>query len=251
MSDAEAARQEAARAGRGFGGAASAYVAGRPGYPPELVAWLLGDARDVVDVGAGTGKLTAALIGDGRRVTAVEPDDGMRAALRREVPSATAVGGTAESLPLQDASADALVFGQAWHWVDVDAASAEAARVLRPGGTLGLIWNIRDSSVPWIAELGRIMRGSPAEHAIETDGVRVAAPFGPLERRTLAWDRPATVDEVVALAASRSYVIALPVEEQRDVERRIRQLLAERPETAGRDRIAIPYRTTAFRVRRP
>ena len=244
-------RRTGALAGRGFGSAAGAYVAGRPGYPAHAVDWLVGDARDVVDVGAGTGKLTAALVGAGRRVTAVEPDAGMLEALRDEVPGAVAVLGAAEALPLDDGSADALLLGQAWHWVDVDAASAEAARVLRPGGVLGLIWNIRDSAVPWVHELGAIMHGSAAERTVEGDAVRVAEPFGPLERRDDRWTRSVTADQVVAMAASRSYLIALDPDERQQVLGAIRELLATHPATAGRDRVELPYVTTSFRTRRP
>lgn len=243
--------RDEALAGRRFGAAADEYVAGRPDYPAEVVEWLIGDAREVADVGAGTGKLTAALVRAGRSVVAVEPDGGMLDALRREVPEARPEQGTAEALPLPDASVDAVVFGQAWHWVDVPEASAEAARVLRPGGALGLVWNVRDTSVDWVDRLGAVIRGSAAERMIETDSVRVAPPFGPLERRDVRWSRPMTVDDVVAMAASRSYVIALTPEERADVFDGVRQLLATHPETAGRDRFDLPYVTSAFRAVRP
>lgn len=243
--------RDEALAGRRFGAAADQYVAGRPDYPQEIVDWLVGGADAVVDVGAGTGKLTAALVRPGREVIAVEPDAGMLAALEREVPGARAELGSGEALPLPDASVDAVVYGQAWHWVDVPVASAEAARVLRPGGVLGLVWNVRDSGVDWVRELGSIMRGSAAERMIDTDSVVVAPPFGPLERRDLRWTRPMTADELVAMAASRSYVIALPEAERTDLLERIRTLLATHPDTAGRDRIELPYTTSAFRTLRP
>jgi SAM-dependent methyltransferase len=243
--------RDEALAGRRFGAAAEEYVAGRPDYPREAVEWLVGDARDVVDVGAGTGKLTAALVRPGREVVAVEPDVGMLDALRREVPAARALPGTGEALPLPDASADAVVYGQAWHWVDVPRASAEAARVLRPGGTLGLVWNVRDASVEWVHELGGIMRGSAAERIIDSDSVVVDPPFGPLERRVLRWSRPMTVDQLVAMAASRSYVIALPPAERDDLLLEVRALVETHPETAGRDVIELPYVTSAFRTTRP
>jgi SAM-dependent methyltransferase len=243
--------RDEALAGRRFGAAADQYVAGRPGYPAEVVQWLVGDARDVADVGAGTGKLTAALVGAGRSVVAVEPDGGMLDALHREVPQARALQGAAEALPLPDASLDAVVFGQAWHWVDVPAASAEAARVLRPGGALGLVWNVRDTTIDWVDRLGAVFRGSAAERMIESDAVVVDPPFGPLERKDLRWTRPMTVDDVVAMAASRSYVIALGPEEREEVFDGVRRLLATHPETAGRDRLDLPYVTSAFRAVRP
>lgn len=247
----EAARRAGALAGRGFGAAADAYAAGRPGYPADAVAWLVGDAGRIVDVGAGTGKLTAALVGPDRDVIAVDPDEAMLAVLRRELPVAAARTGRAEALPLPDASADAVVLGQAWHWVDPGRASAEAGRVLRPGGVLGLVWNIRDTRAPWVRDLGELMHRSAAETALEDGDVRVEAPFGRLERREQGWSRPMTVDQVVAMAASRSYLIALPAGERESLLEEIRHLLAEHPDTAGRAVLDLPYRTIAFRARRP
>ncbi|MBW4043265.1 MAG: class I SAM-dependent methyltransferase [Acidobacteria bacterium] len=243
--------REEALAGHRFGDAADAYVAGRPEYPAALVEWLVRGASDVADVGAGTGKLTAALVRGGRRVTAVEPDAGMLAALRREVPEAGALQGAGEALPLPDASVDAVVYGQAWHWVDVPSASAEAARVLRPGGALGLIWNVRDSSVDWVARLGDVIHGSAAERLVESDAVVVGEPFGPLEREDVRWVRPMTVDALVAMAASRSYVIALSPQERAGVLDGVRELIATHPATAGRKRVDLPYVTSAFRTLRP
>lgn len=243
--------RDEALAGRRFGDAADAYVAGRPEYPAEIVEWLVQGATDVADVGAGTGKLTAALVRSGRHVVAVEPDGGMIAALEREVPTARALQGTGEALPLADASADAITYGQAWHWVDVAKASAEAARVLRPGGALGLVWNVRDTSVAWVDELGAVFRGSAAERMIESDTVRVEPPFGPFERRDVRWTRPMTVDGLVAMAASRSYVIALSPQERDGVLDGVRELVATHPDTRGRTTVELPYVTSAFRSLRP
>src|SRR4051794_1947800 len=137
-----------------FGLAAREYERGRPGYPEAALDWLLPpDARDVVDLGAGTGKLTRQLAGRNLHVVAVEPSDGMRAELARALPDATALPGAAERIPLPDASADAVLVAQAWHWVDAEAAVPEVVRVLRPGGRLGLLWNLRDETVDWVAAL--------------------------------------------------------------------------------------------------
>lgn len=142
MSDPEARDRQS----RSFGAEASAYERGRPSYPDESITLLLADQPTVVvDIGAGTGKLTERLVAEHRQVIAIEPDQAMLDQLRTKLPNIEAHVGTAESLPLPDASADAVVLGQAWHWVDVELASAEIGRVLRPGGTLGLIWNIRDT----------------------------------------------------------------------------------------------------------
>src|SRR5690349_24650014 len=144
--------------GRRFGTAAAEYERGRPGYPDTAVAWLLeGVGGEVADVGAGTGKLTEGVLTAGRTAIAIDPDAGMLERLHGRLPQVRTEVGTAEHLPLPDASVDAVVLGQAWHWVDPVAASAEAARVLRPGGRLGLIWNIRDETVDWVAALTGIM----------------------------------------------------------------------------------------------
>ncbi|MHB1491572.1 MAG: class I SAM-dependent methyltransferase, partial [Cellulomonas sp.] len=186
-------------AARSFGRHAAEYERGRPSYPAELVAWLVPDgATTVVDVGAGTGKLTAALVAPGRTVVAVDPDAQMLAALRGRLPGVETRVGTGESLPLTDASADAVTFGQSWHWVDPTRGSAEAARVLRPGGVLGLVWNIRDERVAWVAELSAVMHHSAAERLVSGGGPRVADPWGPPETREVAWESRMSVEDVVA-----------------------------------------------------
>ena len=111
-------------------------------------------ARHVLDLGAGTGKLTSVLLDLGLDVIAVEPDDAMRALVD---PRATGLAGTAERVPLADASIDGVLVGQAWHWFDPASAVAEVRRVLRPGGTLGLLWNLLDDGVPWCAEVARLV----------------------------------------------------------------------------------------------
>ncbi|GAB3043263.1 class I SAM-dependent methyltransferase [Sediminivirga luteola] len=233
-----------------FGQAADSYDRARPEYPEAALRWLLPEsARQVADVGAGTGKLTGVLARLGIDVTAVEPDGRMRAQLSRRLPELRALAGTAEEIPLPDAAVDAVTFGQAWHWVDVDAASAEVGRVLRPGGVLGLVWNIRDTSVPWVAELGETMGSSKAERMVESGTVRVGAPFGPLEEHTVRWETTLTVDSLVDLAASRSYIITAEPAQREETLRRVRAL-AER--VAGEQgTLTLPYRTHVYRAVRP
>ena len=202
-----------------FGAAAAAYEQGRPDYPVEAVAWLLepaGAHPRIVDMGAGTGKLTrvvaelvagAGAEGRGAEVIAVDPDAEMLGELRRSLPSIRTLIGTAEALGLPDESVDAAVLGQAWHWVDPVAGSAEIGSVLKPGGVLGLVWNIRDESVPWVARLTEIMKGSNAEQLMADGGPEVAAPFGALTARTWQWERPMTRAALSAMVHSRSYVI--------------------------------------------
>ena len=149
-----------------FGTAAAAYDQGRPSYPAEAIAWALpAEATRVLDLGAGTGKLTRAVRALGVDVVAVEPDDAMRAAIDGE-----ALAGTAEQIPLPDASVDAVVAGQAFHWFDTARAVPEMVRVLRPGGTIGLFWNLFDDRVRWVAELCALWNPE--------DTMSVLAPFG-------------------------------------------------------------------------
>jgi SAM-dependent methyltransferase len=233
--------------GTSFHRAADAYARARPSYPAEAVAWMLpASARLVADVGAGTGKLTQVIAATGRDVIAVDPDAGMLERLRAVVPGARTEVGSAERLPLADASVDAVTFGQAWHWVDEEAASAEAARVLRPGGTLALIWNIRDTRVDWVAELMTLIDPSNAELFIDAGGPHPGASFGPVETAEFRWDNPLDVDGLVDLVASRSMTIAATEDERAETLARVRAL-GER--IAARDgRILLPYVTHAYRT---
>ncbi len=150
----QVARASRARRASSFARVADEYDRGRPGYPPEAIAWLLGDAPlDVLDLGAGTGKLTGALLAGGHRVLAVEPLAEMRAILASTLPGARALSGTAEALPLANASVDAVTVGSAFHWFDERLARKEIARVLRRPGVLGLLGNAFDTSPAWVARV--------------------------------------------------------------------------------------------------
>ena len=147
---------------RSFGTVAEEYERSRPEYPPDAVDWLVGrEPLRVVDVGAGTGKLTRQLVALRHDVTAVEPSEPMLAQLRAAVPGARTIHAGAEEIPLADESADVVVAGQAFHWFDPDRALPEIARVLAPDGRLGLVWNMRDESVPWIARLWDLIGDEP------------------------------------------------------------------------------------------
>ncbi|HWG03336.1 MAG TPA: class I SAM-dependent methyltransferase, partial [Trebonia sp.] len=172
---------ERRRRGSSFGAAATAYAEHRPGYPADAVRWCLvpvaagatgaagagGAGPRVLDLGAGTGKLTAQLAELGAAVTAVEPDQAMLAELRRRLPGVPAVRGSAESIPLPDASVQAVLCGQSLHWFNLDVALPEIARVLVPGGVLAGLWNSDDDRVEWVA---RLQAGHPF------DAVVVAVP---------------------------------------------------------------------------
>lgn len=239
-----------------FGAAAAAYEQGRPEYPADAVAWLLEGTPPrprVADVGAGTGKLTRVVAGlqadRGGSLIAVDPDAAMLAALRRSLPGVETRVGTAEALPLPDESVDAVLLGQAWHWVDPVAGSAEIGRVVSPGGVLGLVWNLRDETEPWVARLTAIMRGSHAEQMLAAGPPTVAAPFGPLEERTWRWRRAMTRDALIAMVSSRSYIITAPADERARIERDAQALFDEVGAT-GDAVVDLPYVTRAFRTAR-
>lgn len=248
-----------------FGRETAAYNAGRPEYPAAAVRWMLDgpsppDAAavaavtaitDVADIGAGTGKLTAALAAlapSRRTLVAIDPDAAMLASLSQRLPDVRTFVGTGESIPLPDASLDAITFGQAWHWVDEPVASRECARVLRPSGVLGLIWNVRDPDVPWVAELTEIMHASEAELHVARGGPHLGPDFSPPELFVERWTRLMTVDEVLAMATSRSYLIAAPADERAQILAGIRAHLATHPALAGREPIEMPYVTTVYRA---
>lgn len=233
-----------------FGTAAGAYEQGRPGYPAEAVAWLLessGAHPRVADIGAGTGKLTRVVAAQGADVIAVDPDAAMLDALRAALPGVETLIGAAESLSLPDESVDAVVLGQAWHWVDPEAGSAEIGRVLKPGGVLGLVWNIRDESVPWVARLTGIMRGSNAENMLAAGPPPVATPFSNLEARQWRWTRPMTRATLTAMVHSRSYIITASPDERARITQEIAALFDEVGAVGDRT-IELPYVTLAFRT---
>lgn len=231
---------------RSFGLAVASYQHGRPGYPQALIGSAVPrEARRVLDLGAG--KLTALLVDAGLDVVAVEPDGGMRDRLAAAVPKAAVRAGSAERIPLPDASVDAVVVAQAWHWFDRTTAVPEIARVLAPGGTLSLVWNVRDETEPWAAALGALMHRS-ARQQIDTAPV-LPAPFGPPERLEIRWEHSTTPAGIIDLVASRSYVIALPEAERARLLADVEHLLTTHPGLAGREEIAMPYVTRCTRVR--
>jgi SAM-dependent methyltransferase len=239
-------------AARGFDSGAAAYERGRPSYPSTAVDLVVEELRiglgtRVVDLGAGTGKWTRLLVERGARVIAVEPVPGMRDELVVAVPEAELLEAPAEAVPLPDGSVDAVTAAQAFHWFDVPAALAECARLLRHGGGLALVWNERDESVPWVAELNAIMKGPrggvPAydEHVDWAAAVEADGRFTTLQHR--AFGSAQTVDQATLLdrVRSTSYIAALSEEQRAGVLDEVGQLVAGFPE-----RFKVPHRTDVF-----
>ena len=247
-------------ASKGFGSSAAAYARGRPDYPRALDRWLreavgLGVGKTAVDLGAGTGKFGPLLLATGARVLAVEPVDAMRALLAADFPQAEAIDCTAESLPLDDGSVDAVVCAQAFHWFATNAAVAEIARVVRPGGALALVWNVRDESVPWVKSLTDVVApyegDAPRYHRGDWRRVFPAAGFDALEETRLPHVHGGPPERVIVdRFLSVSFIAALPDAERSLAEGRLRALIAQEPLLAGRDTIEMPYETAAFVARR-
>ncbi|WP_440697129.1 class I SAM-dependent methyltransferase [Clavibacter nebraskensis] len=231
-----------------FGAVSAQYDRVRPGYPEEAVAWMLpAGARRVVDLGAGTGKLTRLLTGRGLAVTAVEPDDRMRAVLAAALPGVAALAGTGEAIPVGDGEEDAVLVAQAWHWMDAGTAAREAARVLRPGGRLGIVWNVMDTGVDWVREYDALLRPD----ARSTGRAVEPGPFpgfGPVEHASFPHAHRLAPEDLVALAGSISRVLVLPDDERSRLLDDVRTLLAGHPDTAGRDALDLPYRADAYRA---
>ncbi len=237
----------AARAGS-FGAAAAAYEQGRPSYPAQAVNWLLPPgARRVLDLGAGTGKLTRQLRDRGLEVVAVEPSGGMRDQLTRSVADVRVLPGSAEDIPLADGRVDVVLVAQAWHWVDPRQAVPEVARVLTGGGALGLLWNVRDEREAWVAEFGRIIHGDESQD-MASSAPAVGPPFGPVERLDVEWRSRLAPETLIDLAASRSYIITMLADERAEVLARVQRLLDTHPALAGAGEIVLPYVTRCSRA---
>jgi SAM-dependent methyltransferase len=241
----------------GFGTEAETYERSRPSYPPDAVAWLVDALRiapgaTVLDLAAGTGKLTRLLTPTGADVIAVEPVDGMRHALRAVLPETPVVGGSAEAIPIAGGALDALTVAQAFHWFDADAAFAEFARVLRPGGRVGIIWNARDRSVDWVDRLWSIMdrvekRAPWRDHEHWRDSALGDRPgFGPMHDATFRHAQTLTPDLVVDRFRGVSHVAVLPADQRDAVLAEVREVLATHPDTCGASELTIPYRLDGY-----
>jgi ubiquinone/menaquinone biosynthesis C-methylase UbiE len=231
---------------RSFGPVAEAYDRGRPSYPAEAVAWLAGgEAKVVLELAAGTGKLTRELVDQGHAVFATEPDEAMLEVLRERVPEVSAKVATAEEIPANDRSVDVVVVAQAFHWFDHDAALAEIARVLKPGGHVALVWNSRDERIPWVRRMGDILgrqdsNTGSSQHLVHSDL------FGFVEETTFKHWQEVNRETVLDLARSRSSFAAMDDDER---ERHLAELLAFYDDYGrGMDGMQIPYVTRCYRA---
>jgi len=220
---------------RSFELVADVYERARPEYPAEAVAWIvreldLREGRTVLDLGAGTGKLTRALVQTGARVTAVEPGEAMLGELRRVLPDVEALLGGAEEIPLGDHSVDAVTVGQAFHWFRQDEAVPELHRVLRPGGAVALVWNSRDQTRPLQRRISELIKSlvpagrPPVGHsaiALEQSDL-----FGPVERHTFPFVQRLDADGVADRIASVSFVAAAPPDVRAELDRELREAVA-------------------------
>ncbi len=243
-------------AAAGFDRGVDAYVRGRPDFPPAAVAWLRGDlalraGKTAIELGAGTGKFTRLLVETGVNVIAADPSVAMLERLCRELPHVTALRARAQAIPLADASADAVICAQAFHWFASSASLAEIHRVLRPGGVLGLIWNVRDESVEWVRKLTDIMAphegDAPRYYHGEWRRVFPAPGFGPLQQRAFPHEHVGPSERVIVdRVASVSFIAALDETARMSVLEQVRALIGSTASLAGRTVVQVPYQTRSY-----
>lgn len=239
--------EEQQRYARSFGPVADRYDRGRPSYPGQAASWLVGrDAATVLELGAGTGKLTEQLVALGHDVHATDPDEAMLAVLRERVPGVRATRASAEELPFGDRSVDVVVAAQAFHWFELDRALPEIARVLNPGGHLALVWNQRDERIPWVRRLGALIGTQdqlrePAQPLVES-GL-----FGFVEEKTFPLWQDINRETIVDLVLSRSAIAVLDDEARAA---KVAEVLAFYDDFGrGMDGMQLPYLCRCFRSR--
>ncbi len=237
----------------GFSKVSDQYERARPGYPPAVVDWIataagLGPGSVVVDLAAGTGKLTRVLTGTGARVIAVEPIAEMRAQLTAMLPGVEALDSTAEAIALPDGSADAVTVAQAFHWFATDEALAEIARVLRPGGLLALVWNERDLDQPLQAEIRRIQLPYQGDTPAHGSGdwrrlMSATSLFEPAEEFHMKTEQQLDEDGLVERVGSTSFIANLAAAQRASVLGEVRQLVpASGSVTLRYDTVVYGYR---------
>lgn len=241
---------------QGFSTQAVTYAQGRPDYPRQLTGWLTDalhiDAQaTVIDLGAGTGKFTRLLSSLAPTLIAVEPVAAMGEQLRKLLPQVRLLNGTAESIPLESASADAVVCAQAFHWFSTEAALAEIHRVLKPDGHLGLVWNVRDESVDWVAAITEIITpyegDTPRFHTGRWREAFTGEYFSAPQMTCFPYHHVGSPQEVIMdRFLSVSFIAALPAAEKATVTAQLQTLIETHPALKGRDTVAFPYQTQAY-----
>jgi ubiquinone/menaquinone biosynthesis C-methylase UbiE len=264
--------QKARRSGS-FGDVAATYERFRPGPPPAAIAWMLPDsAKTVVDLGAGTGAMTKDLVGKVDHLIAIEPDDRMRGILARKLPEVTAIRGTGESMPLDSSSVDAVLASSCWHWMDADRALQEAARVLVPGGTLGVVWAGPDPEGPFVSQAQAMlseMSSNRRESATDTESdldmgnevmdtvnrvetvLRISdnSLFATPEHKSLTWDVALDADELIGLLNTFSWIITMSDERRAHVISEARRVLRDGLGISGAVTLDVQYRSEIWRTR--
>ena len=235
-----------------FGGVADAYHRARPSYPEDAAHWLLlGEwaeqhpHADVLELGAGTGKLTQRIVERGHRVLATDPLDAMLRHLVDSLPGTPAVRAVAEHLPVRTRSVDVVIGAQAFHWFDLDLALPEIARVLRPGGHLALVWNMRDERIPWVKRLGALI-GTQDQQSDPTYDLLGSNLFGFVETATFRHWQPLDRDRLHDLVLSRSNIAVMPDAQRAEVLRQVDALYDEYGR--GADGMLLPYVTSCFKA---
>lgn len=242
-------------AAQGYALGGDDYERARPTYPPQAVQLLvrelaIGPGSTVLDLAAGTGKLTRLLTPTGAKLIAVEPVEAMRRHLEA-IPDAEVLAGTAEAIPLAVASVDAVVVGTAFHWFRGDEALAEIIRVLKPHGALGLVWNNPDLDVAWVAEIwqlaGTKRRSAPRNRDLSWkqafDGEQ---PLTPLRHRRFSHVQELGVEDLVARVNSIAFVASLPAAERDELLAHVRRLGSAQQRRAGGGPLQLPYRTDVY-----
>jgi SAM-dependent methyltransferase len=232
-----------------FGGVADAYDRARPTYPAAAAAWLASpptsSAADVLELGAGTGKLTAELVAQGHHVLATDPVDAMLRHLVRHLPGTPAAIAAAERIPLRARSVDTVVGAQCFHWWDVDRALPEVARVLRPGGHLSLVWNLRDDRIPWVRRLGGLI-GTQEQQSDPTHALLSSNLFGFVETTTFRFWQPLDRERLRDLVLSRSNIAMMSEPERERVLRKVDEMYGEYGR--GADGMLLPYVTHCYKA---
>ncbi len=244
------------KAAVGFDRAGDSYERGRPEYPQDAIDFLvktlqIDPTSTVVDLGAGTGKFTKLLTQAKATVIAVEPVEGMRKKFQSLYPGIKILSGTAEDIPMEDNSVDAVIAAQAFHWFNGPAAVREIHRVLKPNGKIGLIWNARDESLAWVAELTKIIDphegGAPRYKTMNWKKAFVETNlFSRLQLQHFSYSQVGTVETIVDRIGSISFISALSEVDKQKVLTQVRNLVQSHPDTKSRSEVKLPYRTDVY-----